>query len=154
MSWTKRQLIVAAYAELGLGGAFVLSPEEVASSLHVLDAMMAEWEPKLRLGYRLPSSQAASDPDQDSGMPDRANSAVYLNLAVRRAPAFGKTLPLDTRRAAAEAYQSVLGQAVRVPAQKAWEMPVGAGNRFGTVYSQVTDDPLPVVDGGLDLGGQ
>ena len=99
MGWTKRQLVEMAYEELGVSAAmdYGLTPEQVATGVNRLDAMMATlYQNGYRLGYALPSGYGASDPDQDSGIPNGANEAVYVSLAVRLAPTIGKMLSPQT----------------------------------------------------------
>jgi hypothetical protein len=158
--WTKRQLIEQAYDELALAGyVFDLTPEELQSALRLLDGMMAGWEGKgVRLGYALPATPDASDLDQLSGLPDRANEAVWANLAMRRAAGMGKTLMPSTLRLAREGYAALLVPLAQPRTQQLPStLPVGAGNRtYGFPYRRFfpppTTDPLPVEHGtDLDL---
>jgi len=159
MSWTKRQLCEEAFAELALAGySFDLQPEEMQRALRRLDSMMATWDAKgIRVGYRLPASPDASDPDEDSGLPDTAAETVYLHLALRLAPGEGKQISQDTRRAARDGYEALLFEAAR-PRQQQFPhtMPLGAGNKPGltgrTFMPAPDTNPLQVADGGsLDL---
>jgi hypothetical protein len=156
--WTKRQIIEQAFDELALAGyVFDLTPEELQSTLRILDAMMAGWEGKgVRVGYVMPSTPDDSDIDGPSGLPDRANEAVYANLAVRRAAGMGKGVMPSTLRMAREGYAALLlplaqPQRTHLPSM----LPVGAGNRrpFGyrrTFFPPPCKDPLPV-EHGTDL---
>lgn len=131
MSWTKRELIAEAFAELQLGSDYDLQPEEMQTALRRLDTMMAMWDAKgVRLGYPLPTGANASDLDQDSGLPDGALEPVYLNLALRIAPGFGKTVSVDTRRNAGAGYDRLqIDAAQPLPPQQPNTMPRGAGNK-------------------------
>ena len=110
MSWTKRQIITEAYAELALAGYnFDLQPEELQTALRKLDAMMATWAGRgVEVGYAFGASPDASDLDQDSGLPLVATEAVYLGLAVALAAGMGKTLPRSTTLNAKTAYDGLL----------------------------------------------
>ena len=132
MGWTKKQLIEEAYAELALAGyVYDLQPEEMQGGLRRLDTMLATWDMRgLSLGYLLPSTQTASDVDQDSGLPDVAIETVFLNLAVRIAAGFGKTLPASTLTAARDGFQALMARAAFPQEQQLpGTMPRGAGNR-------------------------
>lgn len=131
MSWTKRALISEAFSELGLAGSeFDLSPEEQQTALRRLDSMIAAWEEDgIRLGYLLPTSPQDSDPDDDSGIPDTAAETVYLQLAIRLSPGYGKALNAVTRKTAVEGYARLLRRASVVPPMSRPSMPAGAGNR-------------------------
>jgi hypothetical protein len=63
MSWTKRQLIEQAFAELALAGYdFDLSPEEMQGALVRLDSMIATWTSRgVRLSYAMPANPSDSD---------------------------------------------------------------------------------------------
>lgn len=159
MSWTKRQFVTQAFEEAGLAAyVFNLTPAQLESALRRLDSMMATWNAQgLRLGYPLPGKPEDSDLDQDSGVPDAANEAIYLNLAQRIAPAFGKTVPIELKVSAKSAYDVLLGRAaqpgrVRMPS----DMPAGAGNRsfgtFGPAFMPGVPDSLSAgPDGELEL---
>lgn len=133
MGWTKRQLVDDGYGTIGLSGyVFNLSPEQKQSALRQLDAMMATWEGRgLRLGYLMPSSPDESDLDQDSGIPQQAAEAVFLNLGLRLAKGIGKVPSQDHKQEAHQAYQSLLTKyGVPIPEmQMPSTMPRGAGNK-------------------------
>lgn len=160
MAWLKRQLIDEAFAELTLQGfEFDTTAEEQQTALRRLDAMMATWEGRgIRLGYALPSSPDASDLDQDSGIPDTAAEAVFLALAVRIAPGFGKQVPTLTLTNARNAFEPLQFAAARPQAQPMPStMPLGAGNKGlrrtgGAFFPTPSNDQLPVGAGGdLDI---
>lgn len=160
--WTKGQLVTKAFGELALAGfVFDMAPEEVQDAISTMDAMLAEWEtPGIRLGYAFPSNPDDGDPDDPSGIPDGAARAVYMNLAVSLAATYGKQLTPATIRAAAQAYQTLLGRAVREAATTEQQMPstlpVGSGNRWRTrltypFFPKPKDDPLPVSSGDMTI---
>ena len=155
MSCTKGQLINEALTELGIGSDFDIQPEEQATALRRLDSMMAVWDGKgIRLGYPLPASADASDVDQDSGLPDSALEPVYLNLALRLAPSYGKAVSVDTRRNARDGYDRLQNAAAQpLPPQQPNTMPRGAGNKpwrplSSPYFPKPTDSPLQVTSGG------
>jgi hypothetical protein len=111
--WTKRDVIGQAFSEIGLASyTFDLLPEQWEGALRRLDAMIAQWENKgIRLAWPLPVSFANSSIDAVTGAPDTALEALYLNLAVRLAPGYGKTPSPDTKSLASTAYKTLLAQA-------------------------------------------
>jgi len=112
MGWTKRQYIEQAFEEIGLAAyIFDLTPEQLQSALRRLDAMMAGWNANgIRIGWPIPSIADGSDIGVDAKAPDIANEAIYLNLAIRLASSFGKTLSSDTKMYADAAYSNLLNQ--------------------------------------------
>jgi hypothetical protein len=132
--WTKDQLISKAFSELALAGyVYDLSPEVREDALQTLDAMMAEWAGAgISIGYLLPTSPDESNIDDLAGIPDTANQAVYMNLAVSLAAGRGKTLAARTLLAAKRGYDRLLGAAARAVARQASmpnTLPRGAGNK-------------------------
>jgi hypothetical protein len=153
--WTKRQIIEQALDEIGIADyQFDVQPEEQIRALKRLDAMMAQWESMgVRVGYNLPTNPDNSDPDKDSGLPDQVVEAVFINLGVRIAPSFGKTVSADTKAIASAAYQSLMNRSVQVPEmQYPSTLPRGQGNRrlWGrpTFFPRPDDDPLRIAQGG------
>lgn len=148
MSWTKRQFVDAAFAEVGYASyAFDLDPEQLQEALRRLDAMLATWNGQgIRLGYLIPSSPEDSSLDDESGVPDSANEAVYSNLAIRVAPIIGKIVSQETRSTARAAYQVLLSRAAMPEEQQLpGSMPAGAGNkpwRTQNPFLQPPTDPL------------
>ena len=160
MAYTKRDIVEQAFEEIGLASyVFDMQPQQLDSALRRLDAMMATWNAKgIRLGYPLPSSPADSDLDQDTGVPDNAIEAMILNLAVRVAPGFGKTVSPDTKGNAKRAYNELLANsAMPLEMQLGNEtIPSGAGNKgwryYNNPFLRAPQDPLQVgSDGILDL---
>jgi|GEM_PF-6567499 hypothetical protein len=128
---TKREVILAAYEELGLAEYnFDISPEEMASARKRLDRMMAEWEAKVTTGYMIPLDPDDSDENDECGVPDAIINAMAMNLAVRMGPSLGKVLSLETRVGAKNAYDGMLGFLAVIPSIKyPSTLPVGAGNK-------------------------
>ena len=133
MSFTKRDIVTMAFEEVGLAGyVFDLQPQQLDGALRRLDAMMATWNGKgIRIGYPLPASQSDSDLDEVLGVGDDAHEAMALNLAVRIAPSYGKTVSPDTKAAAKSGFNQLLAQHAKpIEAQlDASAVPAGAGNR-------------------------
>lgn len=153
--WTKGELIQHAFGEIGLSDdAFNVSPEDHARALRSLDAMMASWNAKgFHLGYALPASPNSSEAGDDSGLPDSAFEAVFLNLALRIAPSFGKVVSMETRQNAKSAYEAMILPFAFPPQALAKSVPLGAGNktvRTGQVFTPVTAE-LFEIDSGTPL---
>lgn len=131
MSYTKRQLIEAALAELGMASySFDVMPEQIETALHRLDAMMAEWNARgLRLGYSLPRSPELSDASNDSGIPDSAWDAVITNLAVRLAPSYGKAVSAATMMIASHAMNTLYALMATTNEMRLQAIPCGAGSK-------------------------
>lgn len=145
MSFSKRQFIAEAFGELGLVNyIFDLDPEDLERALRRLDAMMAEWNGRgLRLGYPIPSTPTVSDLDEVSGVPDSANEAIILNLAVRLAPGLGKSTSPDTKIAAKNALNMLMGRAALPPQVQLTGLPAGAGSKsIDAPFLAPATDPL------------
>lgn len=148
MSYTKRQFVEEAFAELGMASyTFDLSPQQLDACLRRLDTMMATWNARgIRLGYPLPSSPEDSDLDTDTQVPDSANEAIITNLAIRLAPQYGKTVSLDTRTTAKQAYDTLLARAAfPIEQQFPRSLPMGAGQkpwRYDDPYMPAPTDPV------------
>jgi hypothetical protein len=102
--------------------------------------MMADWNGKgLRLSYPIPASPEQGSLAEETNVPDSANEAVILNLAVRLAPSYGKQIMPDTRLLAKTAYDTVLQRATApIELQFPDTLPSGAGNK----YWRDADDPF------------
>ncbi len=153
--WTKRQLVQQAFRKAGLAAfVFDLTPDQLQSAARDMDAMVAEWGVKgLRLSYPLTTDPDAIDLDAEVDLPIHATQCVYLQLAIRIAPDFGKTLSGPTLAAARSSLDALMieaAQAKEIP--RDGMMPAGAGNRQrdgGTFISPT--DPAPI---GLGDNGQ
>lgn len=160
MGWTKRQFIEQAFEEIGLAAyVFDLTPEQLQSALRRMDSMVAGWNANgVRIGYPLPASPDDSELDQDSGVPDFANEAIYLGLAVRIAGSFGKVISPETKAFADMAYSNMANQ-VAIPTperQLPKTMPRGQGTKPWRNFNNpfiVPPDPevLAGSDGPIDL---
>jgi hypothetical protein len=132
MGYSKRQFIEAAFDEIGLAAyTFDMQPEQYQSALRRLDALMADWNERgIRLGYPLPGSPQASNLDEQTSVPDRANEAIITNLACRIAPSYGKQVMPATMTTAHFALNTIMVRAATpTPMQLPGTMPAGAGNK-------------------------
>lgn len=133
MSYTKRQFINAALEEIGIASYdFDISPEQYDSALRRLDVLMANWyAKKIILGYPLPTSPENSVIDAETTVPDSANEAIILNLAIRLAPGYGKAVSMDTKSAAKDSFNTLAGiHAMPDEMQLPSTMPAGAGHKM------------------------
>lgn len=126
MSLTRRQLLTRAYRCLGVSNEFDVSPDELTTGVEDMNMLMAAWTGRnIRIGYR-----PGTGLDDQTGIPDVAEGAVAMNLALRLAPSIGKAPSPDLKRDARLAYLALLTNKVRLtPVQLPQEMPLGAGNR-------------------------
>lgn len=152
MSWTKRQLVVQAFEEIGYASyAYDLQPEQLQAGLRRLEALIATWNGRgVRLGYPLSNNPNTAELDVNSNVPDSANEAIYTNLAIRIAPIVGKTVSVETKQAARSAYMELLSRFTKPEEQQLpGTMPAGAGNK---PWRQ--DQPfLPSPEDQIDAGG-
>lgn len=132
MSWNKRQFVHEAFSLLGLSNyTYNLQSEQLQTGLRLLDGMMGTWNGRgLSLGYPIPVSPEDSDLDEETNVPDRANEAIYLNLAIRIAPGFGKQVSPDIKQDARSAYRSLLSWSA-MPREMSLPntLPRGQGNK-------------------------
>jgi len=132
MSWTKKQLIEQAFEEIGISNyIYDLTPEQLQSALNKMDAMVASWETKgVRINYPMSNNPMSADINSNSCVPSYAHEAIYLNLALRIAPSFGKVLPQETKQSAHEAYSNLLSKNVQVIQRSLTpDLPAGQGNK-------------------------
>lgn len=156
MGWTKRQFFEKAFSKLGMAGyVFDLSPEQMQDALSDLDSMMGFWNSKgIQLGFPISPTQLNSDLDEDTGVQIEANEAIYLNLAVRIAPSYGKGVTPELKSGAKQAYDNLMSMfAMPRERQMPGTMPAGAGNkpwRFNEdpFLAPPNDDPLLVEPNG------
>lgn len=153
MSWTKRQFIEQAFEEIGYAAyEFDLRPEQMQSALWRMDSMMAVWNAKgIRIGYPLPSSPEDSDLEQETGVPDSANEAIYLNLALRIVSTVGKVVSPETKTAAKMAYDTLLARAA-MPREQQFpaSLPLGAGNKTWRTDRPFVGEPIDPLLAGQD----
>jgi len=155
MGWKKRNLIEQAFEEIGLAPyVYDASPSQYQSALLKLDSMMAEWNANgIRIGYHIPVSPDGSDLEEEAGIPDCANGAVYLNLAIRLAPSYGKTVSSEAKFLANEAYNILINRTVLPVPEKQFPNTLsrGAGNKpWRNVNNPFLDQPRDLIDVGDD----
>lgn len=131
MSYSKRQIIEAAMAELGLAAySFDLMPEQAEVALRRLNSMMAEWNARgIRISFGIPNEPQNSNIDSDSNLPDYAWEAVITNLALRLAPSYGKVINFETKATARNALNAVMSKIAMPPQMQFPSMPIGAGHK-------------------------
>ena len=147
--WTKRQIIEQAFEEIGLASyVFDLTADQLESALRRLDLMVASWQARnIQIGYPLPASPGNSNIDEEIQTSLNNNEALVLNLAVRLAPAYGKSLSPDTKATAKLLYDQLLIEAAMPYEQQFMRtLPLGAGfKRTDQVFVNVPDlNPLIV----------
>lgn len=156
MSYTKGQLVYAAFEEIGIASyEFDISPDQLSSAMRRLDSMMAEWASRgIMLSYPINKEEDITE-DQDSNIPDWAWEAVITNLAIRLAPSYGKTPSPDTKNTARKAYSSMVGIFARPQEMQLNSMPKGAG--YKATDTRFTDTPeskvLEPIDEEFDPSG-
>jgi len=148
MGYTRRQYIEAAFEELGLAEyTFDMQPEQYQGAARRLDSMLLDWNGRgLRLGPNISGSVAGAELNTDMGIPDIANEAIILNLAIKLAPSYGKTPSPDTKAGARSALNTVFGRfAQPIPQRYPRDVPLGAGNkpwRLGNPFVVYQNEPL------------
>lgn len=161
MSWTKRELVVKAFEEIGLAEyVFDLTAEQLQSAAQRMDAMVAGWAANgVRIAYPLKDTPGAANLNDDSGVPDYANEAIYLNLALRIAPGYGKTASAETKQFADMAYNNLANQTALPTPERTLPttMPRGQGNKpwrnFNNPFIREETTPIDAgPDNHIDLG--
>ena len=132
MSWTKLQLVRQAFSVIGLADYdFDLQPEQLENALRMMDSMVGTWNAKgILLSYPTPTSPENSNLSDESNIPDRANEAVYLNLAQRLSATLGRPVTAELKSSAWYAYNNLLSWAMQ-PNEMVLPhtMPRGQGNK-------------------------
>jgi hypothetical protein len=170
--WTKLDVIRQAFSEIGKGAyEFDLQPEDLQNALRKLDAMMAAWGGAggVRIGYAGGDGKGlgatvgfvsvttktveegapgfASDLGTDTTVPDWAYEALYLNLALRLCPDYGKTPSPLTVTHARNALEAVRSRTTPVATRRIGGY-AGAGNTaWGAMH---LPDGLEPVETGPD----
>lgn len=156
MSYTKGDLADMALEEIGIASyEFDITPEQRQSVIRRLDAMLATWSIKgIALSFPISKEEDAS-PTEDSNIPDWTWEAVALNLAIRIAPSYGKTVSPDTKVAAREGYRAMCRVFSSPKEMQFPSMPKGAG--YKSTFFRYSPDPedqyLRPVDDSFDPSG-
>jgi len=145
MSYTKKEFILESLSEIGIASyVFDVDNEQLQTALKKLDAMMATWNFQgIRIGYPLPLNPNDSTLDDDTNVPDSADEAIILNLAIRLAPSYGKMVQAETKQIAKEAYNTLLGVALTPNQVSLGLIQTGAGSkRVKNTFVQTYTEPL------------
>lgn len=131
---TKQTLVNMAFEEIGLAGyEFDATPEEQASALRRLDALMRVWQGpgnNIRLNYNFPGIFGAGDLSDPSGIPDTAIDATIQQLALRIMPAIGKSMSPESRVAYAQNMTALRTAFVFIPQRQIPRTTaIGSGNK-------------------------
>ena len=131
MGWTKREFLNQAFEEIGLASyVYDLTPEQLWSALRRLDSMMANFNANgICVGWQMSTTPNKSEIDFQTRVPDAANEAIYLNLAVRLASSYGRTVSQELKHLADVAYTTLLNWFMTVTPQRNFPttLPLGAG---------------------------
>jgi len=85
------------------------------------------------------------------GLPDIANEAVIMNLAIKIAPSFGKQVMPDTKQGAKMALNTVMARfAEPIPMQLGQNTPLGAGNKPWRYGNPFVRPPVEYIDPNTD----
>lgn len=137
---TKIQIVSMAFDELRINGiTSSADSEDNVLSLQSLEQLVSELQ--IDIGWRF---EAEPDPNTMSGIPQFAESAIYMALAVRIAPRYGKDPSM--LRTQASAAMSTLVARVKKPRQISYStrMPMGLGNRRQYRYNRQFMPPADV----------
>jgi hypothetical protein len=147
----KRYLIDMAFSEIGLSGyVFDEDADERQEALHKLDGYMAMLKNQgVDIGYNFPLTPSDSDLDDESGLPDYAEMAIWQQLALRLCPAYGKTASQILVSSAHQAKAHLMSAIAVIPSTRyPSTLPIGRGNNLGVRGQQFyagesVDNELP-----------
>lgn len=131
MGWTKRQLVLAAFSEVGLASSeFDLTDGQIVDAANRLDAMMADWDARgVHLAYPITTPDSINL-DADSNAPPWAVRAIVTNLACEVAPSYGREPMPATKANARAGLQTIFARMTPIPEMIMPDtMPAGAGNK-------------------------
>jgi hypothetical protein len=135
----KGDIIDSAFEECGRAGfVFDTQPEEKTTALRRLNALMYELRDSkgIDLGYDFPLPGTLGSGSELSGIPWSVLDAVVTMLALRIAPAMGKTLSPESKAAFARSTALLQSVYASIPTMElAGKTPLGQGNRWGTTFS-------------------
>jgi hypothetical protein len=125
----KGDYVDGAYEQMTIWGVTTnATPREVEIALKRLNGLLLHWENQnIFLGWNV----GAEDPNDESGLPDWAQEAVFTNLAIKLLPVYGRGATLEQKQDAAAAYEAITLSCIN-NMEYPDTMPVGAGNqRYG-----------------------
>jgi hypothetical protein len=127
----KRDIIEMALEFCGTAGfEFEHTPEEIASTMRLLDVMMAEY-PWNTLGYN-GAPYGAGLPEEESGLAEQNIAPAFMHLALRKAPNMGAALSPEAKASIARSYSELVSRvaAASMPTMYlAPNSPRGSGRR-------------------------
>jgi len=135
MSRTKQQFVEAAFDELGLGGTdYDLDTTLLTKALIKLERMMSVWSSgkNINVRYPLASSPENASLSTSTEVPNPANKAIDLNLALEIAPSIGAPVSPELKQNAKDALEDLQSWAItdEIPTmQLPGTIPAGAGNK-------------------------
>ena len=151
MTWSKRNVIEQAFSEIGKGHyEFDLEPDVLQSALRQLDAMMATWSGTLGAKVNFSGGDGFGEISQKAGVPDWAVEALYLNLAIRLAPSFGKMVSPQTIASARQAYDGLVLRTIK-PTPRVLTGYAGGGSRRSAIPVPI-DDLVTATNNPLEFG--
>jgi hypothetical protein len=132
---TKGDVLQMAYEEMGSAGyEFDHGPDEIASSLRKLDALMLT-DPYDKLGYSAPAAIGGSDQLDPSGLPDNALQTVAIALGIRISPSWGKSMAPVANAGFARGVNQIRTMVQTIPTVPLRRgTPLGQGNRWRAVW--------------------
>lgn len=138
---TKGTVVDMAFEELASAGyEFDHGPDEKASALRKFDALMAS--PRMpAIGYNAPAAIGGSDMLDPAGIPDSALETVAIELGIRIAPSWGKSMSAETRKARNEGMNALRTMATSIPTMPLRAgTPLGSGNRWRSLWRPFARD--------------
>jgi hypothetical protein len=155
VAWTKREFVLQAFAEIGLASyVYDLAARAAADGAEQSRRYARDLECRTASAWatRFRPRPSSSDLDQNSsGVPDAANEAIYLNLAIRIASSVGKTPSAELKENGLAAYNSLLLAQFAFPMERQLprNFPAGAGNKPWLYEQPFLAPPTdPVTTGG------
>ena len=151
---TKGDIVNQAFEYLRISGLTnEAAPRDTRLALRSLDSMMLAWTNKgLNLSWNKSDDFTDPGPQEDSGISDADYEAIYVNLAVKLAPAFGKP-PTQLDSFARELYAGLFSTELPTQQNNTY-MPLGSGNRRGAyapVYQQANETIDVENDGNITI---
>lgn len=134
MSWTKRDIIRAAFEEIGLGSyAYDAQAEDYQGALRRLNALVASWSGSgANTGYPSNNTPDTDEIDSDSNLPADAVRGVICGLACDIAPSYGKQASPSTMTAANAGRLLMMRKSAVIPEKRTdlASIPAGAGHKL------------------------